>query len=161
MQNFQAVVSTDGSATFVAFIYDDPQGIVGLINTSTSQEDFIIGFDPGEDGDDEFPSADFSGAVREGRLILEPVNIFRIDGWFCTQLEKRRILVVGREDLRYIQYITLSIRLGYKTLQGVWLLALIGDSTECIKFQVSASPELVPMRCGTWRVLPQSAMKIS
>ena len=94
MQNFQAVVSTDGSATFVALIYDDPQGIVSLINTSTSQ-DLVIGFDPGEDGDDEedgsddkFPSADFSGAVRDGRLILEPVNIFRIDGWFLEYIRR-------------------------------------------------------------------------
>ena len=81
VQNFQVVISTDGNASFAALIYDDPQGIANLVGISTPQA-LSIGFDPGED---DYPPADFSGAMREGRLSLEPVNIFRIDGWLLRE----------------------------------------------------------------------------
>ena len=97
MQNFQAVVSTDGNTTFVALIYDDPQGIVSLVGMTVPQE-LTIGFDSGEE--DGNPAADFSGAVREGRLTLEPVNIFRIDGW-CFGVYRVKVDPCGRKVLGF------------------------------------------------------------
>ena len=66
---YQTVLSTDGSASFAAFIYDDPTAVAAIPGN------IQVGFDA---GDRIRSSVIFGRGLNVS--ILEDVNIFRIDG---------------------------------------------------------------------------------
>ena len=70
---YQTVLSTDGNASFAAFIYDDLTALAEI--HALQGNSLLIGFDAG----DKVRGAEVVGlASTFGRL--EEVNIFRIDG---------------------------------------------------------------------------------
>ena len=72
-QTFQAVLSTDGIASFAAFIYEDPDSVNEL---SYSHQ---VGFNAG----DRTRGANIVGTPAQDVMYaenLQRVNIFRIDG---------------------------------------------------------------------------------
>lgn len=87
-QTFQAVLSTDGNASFAAFVYKDPDSVNEL--TYTHQ----VGFNAG----DGQRGANIVGSIQVPDVVysenLQGVNIFRIDGNSFSFLLKRRVLTV-------------------------------------------------------------------
>ena len=67
--SYQTVLSTDGTASFAAFIYDDPTAVAAI--TGSVQ----IGFDA---GDGIRASVVYNQGLNA--TSLEQVNLFRIDG---------------------------------------------------------------------------------
>ena len=76
---FQAVLATDGEASFAIFMYEDLQ----IVRNISSQERGRVGFDAG----DQTRSSTVLYGVEE--LPLSHVNIFRIDG-------KHHVRIIGQ-----------------------------------------------------------------
>ena len=78
---FQTVLSSDGNASFAAFLYNDLCAIAKI--HALYKNSLLIGFDAG----DEVRAVEFVGP---GSALdhLEEMNIFRIDGKNCTTRER-------------------------------------------------------------------------
>ena len=76
-ETFQLVLSTDGQASFAAFVYDSPETILSHLNEFSNSR---IGFDVGLLSPSSVASVDIGLLVEDSNLTFTSTNIYRIDG---------------------------------------------------------------------------------